>query len=49
MGVIYARINKELEIQFRVNVAKKFGGKRGAISKGIEEAIELWLKENRED
>jgi len=43
MGVIYARINDELEKRFRVKVAEKYGGERGAISKAIEEAIKLWL------
>ena len=44
MGVIYARINDELEKEFRVEVAKRYGGQRGAISRAIEEAIKLWLK-----
>ena len=43
MGVIYARINDELEKRFRVKEAEKYGGERGAISKAIEEAIKLWL------
>jgi len=47
LGVIYARINDKLEKEFRVEVAKKYGGARGAISRAIEEAITLWLqKEN---
>ena len=44
MGVIYARINDELEKKFRVKVAGKMGGQRGAISRAIEEAILLWLE-----
>ena len=47
MGVIYARIDdNELEKQFRIKVAEKLGGERGALSKAIKEAIKLWLKEN---
>lgn len=44
MGVIYARIDDELEKRFRVEVAKSYGGQRGAISRAIEEAIRLWLE-----
>ena len=46
-GVIYARINDDLEKEFRVEVAKIYGGTRGAISKAIEEAIRLWLEKNQ--
>lgn len=44
MGVIYARINDELEKKFRIKVASEKGGQRGAISRAIEEAILLWLE-----
>jgi hypothetical protein len=46
LGVIYARIDDTLEKEFRVKTAKRFGGERGALSRAIEEAIKLWLKEN---
>jgi len=44
MGVIYARINDELEKRFRIEVINKYGTEKGAISKAIEEAINKWLK-----
>lgn len=44
MGVIYARINDELEKKFRVKVVLKMGGQKGAISRAIEESILLWLE-----
>lgn len=45
MGIVYARIDDVLEKSFRVEVARLYGGERGALSKAIKEAIELWLKE----
>jgi Arc/MetJ-type ribon-helix-helix transcriptional regulator len=44
-GIIHVRIDKQLEKKFRVEVARLYGGERGALSKAIKEAIELWLKE----
>jgi len=41
---IFARINPELEREFRVKVARKYGGQKGAIEKALEEAIKEWLK-----
>lgn len=46
MGVIYARIDEQLEKKFRVKVVEKYGGQRRALSKAVEEALQLWL--NRE-
>jgi hypothetical protein len=43
MGVLYARINNDLEKEFRIKVASEFGGQRGALSRAIEDAIRLWL------
>jgi len=45
LGIIYARIKDDLEKQFRIEVTRFYGGERGALSRAIEEAIELWLKE----
>jgi hypothetical protein len=42
--VLYLEIPDELEKKFRVKVAEKFGGKKGALNLGAEEAIKLWLK-----
>lgn len=43
-GIIYVRIEKDLEKKFRLEVTRLYGGERGALSRGIEEAISLWLK-----
>ncbi len=40
------KIDPILNQRFRIGVIEKYGVKRGSISKTIEEAIELWLKEN---
>jgi Arc/MetJ-type ribon-helix-helix transcriptional regulator len=44
-GIVHVRIDKQLEKKFRIEVARVYGGERGALSKAIKEAIELWLKE----
>jgi len=46
MGVIYARIDEQIEKKFRVKVVEKYGGQRRALSKAVEEALQLWV--NRE-
>ena len=43
-GIIYARIERQLEKRFRIEVTRFYGGERGALSRAIEEAIGLWLK-----
>jgi len=37
-------ISVELEKEFRETIFKKFGMKRGNITKAIEEAIKDWIK-----
>ena len=44
MGVFFARINNKLERKFKIEVARRYGGQRGVISRAVEEAIKLWLK-----
>jgi len=36
-----------LDRRFRVKVASKYGGKRGALGRAVREAIELWLKQQK--
>jgi len=45
LGKLYVDIDDELELKFRVELAKR-GGKRGDLSLAIAEAIHLWLKAN---
>jgi len=46
MGRLPICIPDDLEDKFRKQVGKKFGAKRGSLTKGVTEAIELWMKEN---
>jgi predicted alternative tryptophan synthase beta-subunit len=41
-------ISDELDRRLRVKVAQKYGGKKGALGKAISEAIELWLKKEKD-
>jgi hypothetical protein len=40
-------VDRKLEKEFREAVFKKYGMKRGNISKAIEEAIKEWIKKNQ--
>jgi hypothetical protein len=42
--VLYLELPEELEKKFRLKVVEKFGGRKGALNLGAEEAIKLWLK-----
>jgi hypothetical protein len=44
MGRINLVIDDELETQFRNEVAKRLGMKKGNIKIAIEQAIENWIK-----
>jgi hypothetical protein len=44
MGRIDAVIPDPLEKRLRVAVAQRFGGKKGDLTRGLIEAIELWTK-----
>ena len=41
---LFVRINPQLEKEFRIKVAEKFGGQKGALQKALEEAIKDWVK-----
>ena len=43
MGRIDAIISDPLETQLRIEVVKRFGGKKGDLQKAVEEAIEMWV------
>ena len=45
MGRLDVIIPDQLEGELRVRVAQLLGGERGALSKAVSEAIELWLKQ----
>ena len=43
MGRISVAISDELEKQLRFKTIERFGGKKGDLSKAVEEAIETWV------
>jgi hypothetical protein len=52
MARIDAIINDNLERKFRMKVTERLGGRKGDLSKALEEAIQLWIiqkKENTKD
>lgn len=48
MGKISLILDDEREERLRKMAIEKFGLKRGYLTKALEEAIALWMKENRE-
>jgi hypothetical protein len=49
MAVLKIQIRKDLEERFRKAALRRFGYKKGALSKAAEEAIEKWLNSIEED
>ncbi len=43
MGRISVDLPDELEKQLRLQTVEKFGGKKGDLSRAVEEAIKTWL------
>ena len=43
MGRIYIDIPDELEKELRFKTIESFGGRKGDLSKAIEEAIKIWV------
>jgi hypothetical protein len=41
------KIDDKLDEQFRNELVKRYGMKRGNIKKAVEEAIELWIEHGR--
>ena len=43
MGRISVDLPDELEKQLRLKTVEKFGGKKGDLSRAIEEAVKTWI------
>ncbi len=43
MGRISVDLPNELEKQLRLRTVEKFGGKKGDLSRAVEEAIKTWI------
>ncbi|MEM2288480.1 MAG: hypothetical protein QW503_05275 [Sulfolobales archaeon] len=44
MGRIIFTLPDDLEKEFRGEVARRFGARKGSISKALEEAVRLWIE-----
>ncbi len=47
MGRICVDLPDELEKQLRIKTVERFGGKKGDLSKAVEQAVKTWIS-NRE-
>jgi len=47
MVIINLNIDADIDKRFRDAVVAKFGMKRGNLKKGMEEALELWVANNK--
>ncbi len=43
MGRINVDISDELEKQLRLKAVEQFGGKKGDLSKAVQEAVRTWI------
>ena len=48
MGRICVDIPNDLEKKLRLKVIERFGGKKGDLSRAVEEAIRKWVAEDEE-
>lgn len=49
MGRINVTVNDKVEQEFRLEVAKRLGFKRGSLNQAMEEALKLWIREGKKD
>jgi hypothetical protein len=47
MGRISADLPDEIEKQLRLKTVERFGGKKGDLSRAVEEAIKTWIAKKR--
>lgn len=43
MGRISVELSDELEKRLRLKTIERFGGKKGDLSKAVEEAVKTWV------
>ena len=43
MGRICVEIPDELEKELRIKTVERFGGKKGDLSRAVEEAVRTWI------
>jgi len=47
MGRISVTISDELEKELRFKTIKRFGGKKGDLTRAVEEAIKTWVAKEK--
>jgi len=47
MGRISVELSDELEKKLRFKTIERFGGRKGDLSKAVEEAIETWVAKEK--
>lgn len=47
MGRISVELSDELEKKLRLKTIEKFGGRKGDLSKAVEEAVRIWVTKER--
>jgi hypothetical protein len=47
MGRITVELSDELEKKLRFKTVEKFGGKKGDLSKAVEEAVKTWVAKEK--
>ena len=45
MGRINVDISAEVEKQLRLKTVEKFGGKKGDLSRAVQEAVKTWINQ----
>ncbi len=45
MGRINVDISQEIEKQLRLKTVEKFGGKKGDLSRAVQEAVKIWINQ----
>ena len=47
MGRISVWLSDELEKKLRFKTIERFGGRKGDLSKAVEEAVEIWVAKEK--
>jgi hypothetical protein len=45
MGRINVDISDELEKQLRIKTVERFGGKKGDLSRAVQQAVKIWVNQ----
>jgi hypothetical protein len=48
LGRINVDISDETEKQLRLKTVEKFGGKKGDLSRAVQEAVKTWIDQNQQ-